>query len=585
MAGLIPQNILDQIQDRVDIVEVIGNYITLKRTGRNFKALCPFHHEKTASFVVNPDKQIYHCFGCGEGGNVFGFVMKFERLDFPETVKMLAKKAGVEVPAVTERTASSQTDYLYKINELAGNYYHDILQKSPQALLARDYLTKRGIKSETVEKFKLGFALDLWDGFLNYARGKGIKEAALEKNGLVLPGKERGYYDRFRGRLIFPIFNVKGQPVAFGARVLDKSLPKYINSPETPVYIKGYHLYGLNFAAEHIRNKDFCLIVEGYLDLITPYEAGFKNIVASLGTSLTIEQVKLIKRYTKNVVMVYDPDSAGEAATLRGLDLFIEEEMMVKVITLAPGLDPDDFIKQKGEKAFEEMINKALDLFDYKLGLLAAKYNIKDLVQKSKVVGEMLPTIAKIPNAVLKSGYIKRLAQRLSVGEDDLLSELKKVKKDYSYIPQAQEAKAKTQTVIPPAEKILASLMLEDSVTISVVKSNLNVDDFSHAKIKKVVQKLFELDEQGEKFTAGKIMSHLEENGDIIPELVETAECLGDRQKNLSDCISKLKKEKRKGKIELIQERIKLAQAKGDEFEIKELIAECCHLIREESDR
>lgn len=583
MAGLIPQNILDEIQDRLNIVEIIGGYIPLKRTGRNFKALCPFHREKTASFIVNPDKQIYHCFGCGEGGNVFGFVMKFERLDFPETVKMLAQKAGINIPTAVATTSSSDTNYLYKLNELASNYYRELLLKSAEAAKARAYLSKRSLNPDTIEKFKLGYAGNSWDGLLNYAQSKGIKEVWLEKSGLILPGKEKGYYDRFRDRLMFPISNVKGQIIAFGARVLDDSLPKYINSPETPIYIKGRNLYGLNFATAPIREKEFCLIVEGYLDLITPYQAGFENIVASLGTSLTLDQARLIKRYTKNVIMVYDPDMAGEAATLRGLDLFVEEDMQVKIITLPKGLDPDDFIRQRGEKEFEVLIKQALDLFDYKLGILTSKYNVQDLPQKAKIAAEMLPTIAKIPNAVLKSGYIKRLSQRILVNEDDLLTELKKVKKDYSYLPASEEIKPKVEITIPPAEKILASLMLESNETINIVKSNLEVNDFNHLYVRRVVQELFALNERGENFTAGKLMNRLEEAGSIIPELVEIAECLGDRQKNLSDCIQRLKKDKRRSQLELIHQQIKLAQAKGDEFQVKELVSQCCSLIKEES--
>ncbi len=584
MAGLIPQNILDQIQERLNIAEVIGGYIPLKKAGRNFRALCPFHHEKTASFMVNPDKGIYHCFGCGEGGNIFGFVMKFERLDFPEAVKMLAQKAGVLIPANVTAVANSQTDYLYKLNELASNYYREMLLKLPEAAGARAYLTKRGLNPETVEKFKLGFAPNSWDAFLTYAKSKGIKESWLEKSGFILPGKEKGYYDRFRDRLIFPIFNTKGQIIAFGGRVLDDSLPKYINSPETPVYIKGHNLYGLNFAAESIREIDYCLIVEGYLDLITPYLSGFKNIVASLGTSLTVEQVRLIKRYTKNVIIVYDPDMAGEAATLRGLDLFVEEDMLVKIINLPQGLDPDDFIRQKGEKEFSLLIEQALDLFDYKLGLLTAKYNVHDLVQKTKIVAEMLPTLAKIPNAVLKSGYIKKLSQRILVSEEDLLTELKKVKKDYSYLPATPEAGPKSsRSIIPPAEKILASLMLENKEAVDIVKANLTIDDFTHPQIRKLIQELFELSNQGESPNPGKLMTYLEDAAVIIPELVETAECLGDRHKNLSDCIQKLKKDKRKIKLEFIHQQIKLAQAKGDDLELKELVNECCSLIKQES--
>ena len=341
MAGLIPENILEDILGRVDIVEVISGYIPLKRAGRNFKALCPFHHEKTPSFMVSPDKQIYHCFACGVGGNAFNFLMQYERLEFPEAVEALARKAGVNLPKdqKQDQRAVSLITQLYKINELAADFYaHNLI--SSQGSSARSYFLKRGLKDETIKTFNLGFAHDRWDLLINYLRAKGISLSLLEKAGLVLAKEGGGYYDRFRNRLIFPILDIKSRVLGFGARVLGDALPKYMNSPETPIYIKGKNVYGLNFAHEAIREEDAVVVVEGYLDFIIPYQAGVHNIVASLGTAFTPDQAKLLKRYTHNVVMVYDADKAGELASLRSLDIFIDEDMNVKVASLPLGSDP-----------------------------------------------------------------------------------------------------------------------------------------------------------------------------------------------------------------------------------------------------
>ncbi|MDD5027638.1 MAG: DNA primase, partial [Candidatus Omnitrophica bacterium] len=342
MPGRIPENILDDILARVDIVEIISGFLPLKKAGRNFKACCPFHHEKTASFMVSPDRQIYHCFGCGESGNAFKFLMRYERLDFPEAVEALARKAGVVLPRdeTPGPKSSGLSTQVYRINELAANFYSANLN-SPAGLRAKEYLLKRTVRPETISALKLGFASDSWDGLLNYLRSKGASLGLLEKSGLAIAKEGGGFYDRFRNRIIFPIFDIKGRVLGFGARVLDNTLPKYVNSPETAVYTKGKNLYGFNLAKDGIRENDFVVIVEGYLDFILPFQEGLKSITASLGTALTIEQARFLKRYTHNVVMVYDADTAGELATLRSLDIFIEEEMNVRVVSLPKGLDPD----------------------------------------------------------------------------------------------------------------------------------------------------------------------------------------------------------------------------------------------------
>ncbi|MDD5408982.1 MAG: DNA primase, partial [Candidatus Omnitrophica bacterium] len=430
MSARIPENLLEDILSRVDIIEVISGYIPLKKAGRNFKANCPFHHEKTPSFTVSPDRQIYHCFGCGESGNAFKFLMRHERMEFLEAVEVLAKKSGVVLPEQNNPDTTRQvslTSQLYKINELAGSFYENNLQ-APGASVSRDYLLNRGLKIQTIKEFHLGLASSGWDSLINYLRSKGINLSLIEKAGLILPKDSGGYYDRFRNRIIFPIRDVRSRVIGFGARVMDKTLPKYINSPETPVYVKGKNLFGLHLSKDYIRDNDFAIIVEGYLDFMIPYQEGLCNVVASQGTALTLEQIRLLKRYTHNVVMIYDGDTAGEIATLRSLDILIEEGVNVKVVPLPKGMDPDTLVRQEGIDSLRAKLNDAKTLFDYKLEVLKCRHNIKDAHGKSRIASEMLSTINKFDNAILRSEYIRRLSEEIKTPEHYILEELNKLK-------------------------------------------------------------------------------------------------------------------------------------------------------------
>ncbi|PIW67988.1 MAG: DNA primase, partial [Candidatus Omnitrophica bacterium CG12_big_fil_rev_8_21_14_0_65_42_8] len=355
--GRIPENVLNEIQDKCDIVEIISDYIPLKPIGRNFKACCPFHHEKTPSFIVSPDKQIYHCFGCNSGGNVFNFLKEYEKIDFIDAVKMLAEKTGVKLPEYKTRDDqdASIVSAVYTVNDIAANYYSSFLVGDglkPSPTLPECYIAKRGLDGPIVKKFRIGYADPSWRGLIDYLTGRGIRQDIILKAGLIIRGKENSYYDLFRNRIIFPIFDARNRIIGFGARAMDDSVPKYINSPETVVYKKGQHLYGLNFAKAGIKEKNYAIITEGYLDVITCHQYGVDNAIASLGTALTTEQIRLLKRYTHNVVMLYDADQAGEMASLRGLDLFLEEDINVKIATLEKGHDPDSFLRKFGKENF-----------------------------------------------------------------------------------------------------------------------------------------------------------------------------------------------------------------------------------------
>ncbi|MDD4939644.1 MAG: DNA primase [Candidatus Omnitrophica bacterium] len=589
MAGRIPENILEDILSRVDIVELISAYIPLKRAGRNFRACCPFHHEKTPSFMVSPDRQIFHCFGCDAGGNAFGFLMQYERLEFPEAVETLARKAGVTLPRDERKdpSSSSLAALLLKINEAAASYYVSCLD-SPGGLPAKKYLLKRGLNEETIKTFRIGYAPKGWETLTNHLRNKGFNLSLLEKAGLVLSKEGGGYYDRFRDRIIFPIFDIKTRVIAFGARILPDAAEaaqkqaKYVNSPETPVYVKGRNLYGLNFSKEAVRENDAVAVVEGYLDFIMPYQAGLKNIIASCGTAFTIEQARLIKRYTSNVVMVYDADNAGQMAALRNLDIFIEEGMDVKVVSLPEGLDPDLFVRKNGFAAFKERIDRAENIFDYKLKILKARHGAKSIESKAAISSEILLTINRLKNAILKTEYIKRLAQELDLREDALLQELSKMKQATpgdTYNPPVKRAPE-----MNPTERLLIKLMLEEEGLIDDMMRKLSPEDFLDERASRVVSIMFELNGQGKNIETNKLINRIDDEtvsrfireSALLPEVSEQ-----NKDIIIDDCVRRLKNDRLKAKKQELHERIKAAQLSQDEDKLQRLMREFHCLIKE----
>jgi len=584
----IPENILNEIQDKCDIVEVISGYVSLRPSGRNFKACCPFHHEKTPSFIVSPDKQIYHCFGCNSGGNVFNFVKEHEKIDFIEAVKMLAEKTGVKLPEYRgyDDQEASVVNAVYSVNDVAGNYYYNLLVGEgfkPSPTAPKQYITKRGMDEAIIKKFRIGYADSSWTALLDYLTVRGIKQDTILKAGLIIKGKENSYYDLFRNRIIFPIFDVRNRIVGFGARVMDDSLPKYINSPETAVYKKGQHLYGLNFAKADIKERNFAIITEGYLDVITCHQYGVNNAIASLGTALTTEQIRLLKRYTHNVVMLYDADKAGEMASLRGLDLLLEEEINVKIATLEKDHDPDSFLRKFGRENFDQAIKKSKSLFTYKLDILKGKFDNTEPESKAETIKEMLSTINRVRNAIVKAEYIKLLAQELSVKEDAVWEELKKIKKDrMPHRAEGVEHGTKRPINITPAEKMLARLMLEDVSIVKIVKGELKPSDFKNQDIRNIAEILFSIDIEDGFIDVCKLINSMEDRvpQNIISFIVNEEVAIKDREKNVSDCIMTIKKENRNMLLKEIQNRLHVAQKSGYEEEEKRLVEEFNQLMK-----
>ncbi|MFH1191763.1 MAG: DNA primase [Candidatus Omnitrophota bacterium] len=585
MASRIPENLLEDILGRVDLVEIISGYVPLKKAGANFKTNCPFHHEKTASFMVSPERQIYHCFGCGESGNAFKFLMRHERMEFPEAVEMLAKKCGVILPEQDKpelARAASLNNQLYKINELAVSFYEGNLH-SGSAGQAINYLSGRGISLATIKEFRLGLAASGWDNLINFLRNKNVALALMEQAGLVLPKDSGGYYDRFRNRIIFPVLDTRGRMIGFGARVMDSSLPKYINSPETPVYSKGKNLFGFNLSKDFIRDADSVVIVEGYLDFMIPYQEGLKNIVASQGTALTLEQIKLLKRYTRNVVMVYDGDTAGEIATLRSLDLLIDEGINVKVVPLPQGMDPDVLVRNEGINTLKAKVEEAVSFFDYKLDVLKTRYNIKEAPGLAKIASEMLLTINKFDNAILRGEYTKRLSEQMHIPEQDILEELRKLKPAVSVPPKLPVISGRGQSQINPAEKLLIKFMLEEKELIEKIMQQLSPADFADARTAKIISLMQELVQQGKNIEPSVLMNYFNED-DASQLVCETmfmpALTQEGREKAVNDCIARIKVQRLKSQREHLHIQIKSAQSLGDEGKLNSLIQEFHNLIK-----
>lgn len=421
------------IKDKIDIVQLILEYLPLKKAGSNWKAPCPFHHEKTPSFMVHPEKQIWHCFGCGKGGDIFSFVQEMEGLDFAESLKLLADRAGIKLENSFQSEATkSQKARLQEINEKAASFFHHFLLEMSAALPAKNYLTvKRGLTEDVIEEWKIGYIPDQWDLLTQYLLKKGCGIDDLVAAGLVVKNEERrSHYDRFRGRIMFPLWDVHGNTVGFTGRILvekENSGGKYVNTPQTILYDKSRILYGLNKAKQEIKTKDLCVIVEGQMDVIACHTAGMKNVVAASGTALTDEQVRLIKRYTQNVAMAFDADSAGENAAKRGIDVALAAGLNIKVIKIPEGAgkDADECLK-KNKAIWFESIERATGIMDWYFDNTFKKINLNDFKEKQRAADSLLTEIAKIPYAVERESWIKKLSEMLGADPAVLIESMKR---------------------------------------------------------------------------------------------------------------------------------------------------------------
>jgi len=453
-------SVIDEVKQRTDIVEVVGQYTSLTKSGRTFRGLCPFHSEKRPSFFVYPDQQSWHCFGaCNTGGDVFSFVIKKENLDFGEALRLLANRAGVTLSARSEQENKGK-ERLYQANQAAVQYFHDLLLHSPAAEKARKYLVDRGLLPKTIGDFQLGYSPNSWEGLKQHLTERGFTENELLTAGLIVAGEAGKTHDRFRNHLMFPISDARGQTTGFGARVLDDSLPKYVNSPQTPLFDKSGTLYGINLARTAIRQQDLAIIVEGYMDTITAHQNGFQNVVASMGTSVTEKQVNAIK--TKNMTLALDADAAGEEAMLRGVGYENILGTEVRIILLPAGKDPDEVIKENAE-IWQQLVAGALPVIDYTFDVVTAKLDLTTERGKSLVMDKLLPIVAEIRDDRRRDHYTNELATLVGASYKSIEAALSRIKADRRVKetkPQAME-RALRPVLSNPVEEYCLALLLQ----------------------------------------------------------------------------------------------------------------------------
>ncbi len=587
MSAHFSPELLDQIRDANDIVDLISEYVPLKKRGKNWVGLCPFHAEKDPSFTVTPDKQIFYCFGCGEGGNVISFLMKHEKLSFPEAAKLLAKRANIPLPKDSFDTKrAKQLDKLYYANQAADEYFHKNLYREKPGKKARQYLKKRGFDSEILKVFSLGFAPSEWEGLTSYARTKGIEPEVLNQAGLVVPRTEAsGFYDRFRNRITFPIFNLSGKIVGFGGRVLDdEDVPKYLNSPETPIYHKGKILYGLNLSKDEIRQSGSAILVEGYVDLISLYQAGVKNATASSGTAFTQDQARLLSRYAEKVYLFFDADSAGQSAVFRSVDLLFSEGIEVFVVGLTEGEDPDSFVRKFGAKAVREKIQEARPFIDFKHDSLGQDFDKLSLKEQEKVVFDLADTAGKITDEIRKNLFVKKIAQTFKINEASILKLVSKKTPSTVGGRRTTDGGHPGEAWLSRGEEIergILRLLMEDSELLKLTTGKLIPDDFSNSDHKEI----FQLIKVNKKVSPANLMDKAESERakELIVQIASRDLGLAELAVQLTDHLASLAKLKMNTRMITLKQDIQRALQNGDTQTADRLTKEFEKLKKSES--
>lgn len=548
-----PEELIEEIRISNDILSVVGEYVRLERKGKNYFGLCPFHNEKTPSFSVDPGKQLYYCFGCGKGGSVIQFVMDAENLDYIEAIKLLAEKARIQLPEgdnEEERTIAQKKQELLKINIEAARFFYEQLNEKRNSA-PREYLSQRKISGSIARKFGLGYSPEEWNALYNHLKKKGYGEDILLDSGLVLKGKNGGCYDRFRGRIIFPIFDLRGNVIGFGGRVLDKSTPKYMNSPETLVYNKRKNLYALNFAKNSGEKR--IVVVEGYMDVISLFQFGIINTVASLGTALTESQGRLLKKYAEEIIISYDADTAGKAATMRGLDLLNDIGCNVKVLLIPKGKDPDEFVKKNGAQAFNKLIENALSLVEYKIKALKSTIDTNTTDGKINFLNKTADLLSKIDNNMEREMYIKKISKEYDISQESIYAEvLRRIKPRKGFKPmlvkpnnnrfKSEESNEKsTYHSIIDCERMLLCLLSIDNSLYKVIKDKVNVDEFENEKNKEMAKIIFKRFEDKKGIVPAELINLAgDESSSIFARLIQ-GECnFDDNIKAVMDIIKKM---------------------------------------------
>ena len=557
--------IIDEIRQNNDIVDVISQYVHLKRSGRNFFGLCPFHNEKSPSFSVSPDKQIFHCFGCGVGGNVYTFLMKIEGINFIEAVQMLAERANINLPALENNADSAREELkakVYKVNAFTADFYHKNLYL-PTAKIAQEYVKKRKLSNETLKSFQIGFS-GKFDELYQELRKQGFQEREILESGLVNKNERGQYIDRYRNRLMFPICDVRGKVIAFGGRVLDDSKPKYINSPENVVYSKGRNLFGLNVAKKGDLSK--ILIVEGYMDVISLHQRGITNVVAPLGTALTQQQGWLLRKNAQQIILSFDSDEAGLTAKMRALEILQNMGCDIRILQMEGAKDPDEYIIKYGNARFLSLVDKALSVIEFKVKLLKRNLNLENVNDKIKFLNEISKLISKIDNTIEREVYIEKIAKEYDISKEAIYAEVNKLtyadKKDEKVLektkPVLLHKKTESTNVSEAVKKrentILSILLTGNENLYQIIKQNISADDFKYELNKQIAKKLYEELEKGNSNINSIIDKMDEEEQNHITEIMAVDYEIDDMEKAIDDLMQSYQKDKlNERKLEILK--------------------------------
>lgn len=580
--GYFSEDLIQRIRQESDIVEWVSKYVSLKKTGQNRVGLCPFHTEKTPSFTVSPAKQVYHCFGCGVGGDVIGFLMKIDGLGFPQAVKLLGDRLGIPVlpqQAGAVHPADQVRDDLYRIHRDAADYYHSALLRNPTAERARHYLQKRGVSERILEEFFLGYAPPGWNGLQTFLVKKGWSAEQIEKAGLIIAKDQlsaqsgKHYYDRFRDRILFPIFDLQKRITGFGGRVLDDGLPKYLNSPETPIFSKGSQLYALEKAREAAGQCGYLVVVEGYFDAIAAHQAGIRAVVATLGTALTPNHLQRIHRFVQAVKLVFDPDEAGIRAALRTLDLVIPSPLSGEVVLLPDGEDPDSFIKTRGAEAFGQLLNRSTKLLDFAIQRGLSDPTSNTIEGKLRIVDRILPVIRKVTRPIERSYYLKHLSESLGLEERELAREMAILKS--RDVPQTASPSESPLSNLPKEEQILLHLLLHNAVAAHVVLQEIRPEFFTDSRLRQIFSLWAESSKQGGN-ARSNMRVRMETADSALTPIVTVLEVMelnyDDPQQTLRDCIRILRMKEIRSTMKTLENRIRDAEKTGDGSQVKALL-------------
>ncbi|MBA3355681.1 MAG: DNA primase [Pyrinomonadaceae bacterium] len=586
-----PQTFIDDLKRQADIVRVVQDYVPLKKKGANWMACCPFHKEKTPSFSVSPAKEIFYCFGCHKGGNVFNFVMEIERVAFPDAIRMVAEKSGVPSPKLVDdsrfEARRQEVDEIIELNKWALEWWEQQLEHGGQeSRIGSDYLAQREITGETRKTFRLGFAPDSWDALSSHLRQKGASQLQIERSGLVVKKDEGGSYDRFRGRLIVPVMDIQGRPIAFGGRTLKDEDAKYINSPETPAYVKGRNLFGLNLTRDEIRQQGYAILVEGFLDLIIPYQFGIRNLVASLGTALTPDQVKLLARFARKVVVNYDGDRAGVKAAKKAIEILLAEDLEVKVLVLPDNADPDEFIRRSGANEYQRRRGEAQPHIQFVIDQAVRDRKLTNPADKEAAIEEVLPFIRAVRSRIQKREYFDIAADSLRIADASLVRELWQFVRGSDNKPGAK--RVLTQDVgATPAEQRLLGLLFADEALRRGVLLILRSEDYEDLPTAAIFRALLELEGEGTKVSFETLSQKTE--GDtlsskLLPMLL-MSESLHASNEHYApeECVLTFRLMKLNHRIEEIRAELSSAERAGDSERVSTLSSEQIDLARRRS--